>query len=92
MRTTLTLDDDLARRLKDTARLTGKTFKEVVNATLRRGFGRGELPAATLPPFKIGKKARGLRPGIDPLKFNQLVDELAVEDFLEKVRKEAEQE
>ena len=36
MRTTLTLDDDVAARLKAEARRTGKPFKQLVNECLRR--------------------------------------------------------
>jgi hypothetical protein len=38
MRTTLTLDDDLAAKLKSVARERGISFKEAVNSTLRAGF------------------------------------------------------
>jgi predicted transcriptional regulator len=36
LRSTLTLDDDLAEALNRAARLTGRSFKAVVNDTLRR--------------------------------------------------------
>ena len=49
MRTTLTLDDDLAERLADLARESRKPFKAVVNETLRRGLGES---APRLPPFR----------------------------------------
>jgi hypothetical protein len=39
------------------------------------------------PPFKITAFAMGLRPGIDPDKMNQLLDELEVEEFLKKHQK-----
>ena len=38
MRTTLTLDDDIADSLKEKARLLSKPFKQVVNEALRRGM------------------------------------------------------
>jgi Arc/MetJ family transcription regulator len=38
MRTTLTLDDDVAAKLQAEARRTGKSFKETVNGALRRGL------------------------------------------------------
>ncbi|MCY4421970.1 MAG: hypothetical protein OXC06_02750 [Acidimicrobiaceae bacterium] len=38
MRTTLTLDDDLAAALKEQAQRVGQPFKQVVNDTLRRGL------------------------------------------------------
>ena len=38
MRTTLTLDDDVAAKLKAEARRAGRPFREIVNETLRRGL------------------------------------------------------
>lgn len=38
MRTTLTLDADLAAALQDLARRTGATWKEVVNEAIRAGL------------------------------------------------------
>ena len=38
MRTTLTLDDDVAAKLKMEAHRAGRPFREVVNETLRRGL------------------------------------------------------
>lgn len=38
MRTTLTLDDDVAAKLKAESRRAGRPFREVVNETLRRGL------------------------------------------------------
>ena len=88
MRTTLTLDDDLARQLREEARHSGKSFKEVVNTTLRSGLGRGDKPVDRGPPFRVRPKACGFRSGIDLLKLNQLHDELALEDFQEKLAEE----
>jgi Arc/MetJ family transcription regulator len=38
VRTTLTLDDDVAARLKAEARRTERSFRETVNDALRRGL------------------------------------------------------
>ena len=84
MRTTLTIDDDIARALKRLARESEISFKEVVNAVLRKGLSSGEKPSAASEPFRVNAAARGFRPGIDPLKLNQLADELEVEDFLSR--------
>ncbi len=70
MRTTLTLDDDLAERLADLARESRKPFKAVVNETLRRGLGES---APKLPPFVIESHFGGLRPGLDDRSFNELM-------------------
>jgi hypothetical protein len=69
MRTTLTLDDDLAERLADLARESRKPFKAVVNETLRRGLGNS---APKLPPFVIKARPMNLRPGIDPRRLKEL--------------------
>ena len=63
MRTTLTLDDDVAAKLKTAARRSGRAFREVVNDTLRRGL----LADASRPraPFKTTVRDLGkLRPGL----------------------------
>lgn len=66
---------------------TGSSFKEVVNATLRRGLQAGEKPARRQAPFAVTPKACGFAPGVDPLKLNQLNDELELEAFQSKVRR-----
>jgi plasmid stability protein len=81
MRTTLTLDDDLARRLREKARRSGASFKEVVNAALRKGLLGGEKPSPRLPRFEVEPKACGFRSGVDVLRLNQLNDELSIEEF-----------
>lgn len=79
MRTTLTLDDDLAEALNRAARLTGRSFKAVVNDTLRRGLAQSGSGTAGLEPFVVEPQSCGWMPGIDPLRLNQLVDALEVE-------------
>ena len=82
MRITLTLDDDLAAELNRTDRLSGRSFKEVVNAVIRQGLSAGAQPsAAEHRPFVVQPQACGLQPGIDQLRLNQLVDQLDVEQF-----------
>ena len=46
MRTTLTLDDDLAGLLKQRARELGIPFNEAVNRTIRAGIGEAPRPDA----------------------------------------------
>ena len=84
MRTTLTLDDDLAAAVKVLARSSGKTFKAVVNEVMRNGLMSGEKPPLERKPFRVASAPRGFLPGIDPLKLNQLVDELETERFLKR--------
>ena len=84
MRTTLTIDDDIATALKALARNSGKTFKAVVNEVIRQGLMTGDKPVPEREPFRVASARRGFLPGIDPLKLNQLVDELEVDEFLER--------
>lgn len=83
MRITLTIDEDLADALEQRARVLGVPFKQVVNETLRRGLAAQE--AEDRPVFRVRPLRGGFRPGIDPLKLNQLNDELEVQAFLEKL-------
>ncbi len=83
MRTTLTLDDDVADFLKDQSRLYNKPFKQVVNEVLRRGMMSGSKSPELLP-FKIVPNRSSLVPGIDPRKLNQLNDQLEAEDFTDE--------
>jgi len=64
MRTTLTLDEDVAGKLKSEVRRSGRSFREIVNDTLRRGLAsrRDAKPRA---PFKVVARNLGaLRPGL----------------------------
>lgn len=59
MRTTLTIDDEIASRLKEIAYRTGKSFKSVVNESLRAGItGSADVPAPKsfrLRPASLGE-------------------------------------
>ena len=81
MRTTLTVDDDLADRLAQVARDSGQSFKAIVNDALRRGLG--EL-APSCPPFDYTPHAGSLRAGIDPRSLNELAWQLDEERFPER--------
>lgn len=72
-RTTLTLEDDVAERLLEESRRTGRTFKDVVNEALRAGLDRR---SASLPPFKVAARDMGLKPGFDLDDIEGLLDRL----------------
>ena len=78
IRTTLSLEDDLALRLADLARESKKPFKVVVNEALRRGL---EDSAPQQSEFLLKPFAGHLHAGIDDRRFNELAwdvgDELA---------------
>ena len=75
MRTTLTLDDPLAKELKKLAVETGQPFKNVVNETLRAGLRKPNVAprrAYRLIPVAMGAP----KPGVDLGKALQLADQL----------------
>lgn len=59
MRTTLTLDDDIAIRIKKLQEQEDMTFKEAINKVLREGlqsYGRtAPLPKFEIQPFDSGR-------------------------------------
>jgi hypothetical protein len=61
MRTTITLDEDVAAQLRRVMRERDLTFKDAVNSTLRAGLGtQPESRTYRLPTYRMG-----VRPGID---------------------------
>ena len=64
VRTTLTLDEDVAARLKSESRRSGRPFKEVVNDYLRLGLAEGRR-SKPREPFKVKARSLGVRPGLD---------------------------
>lgn len=78
MRTTLTLDPDVAKLLHDEQYRTKKTFKEVLNSAVRTSLrGTPSKRPKLLPP-----RAMGLRTGIDPRELAGLADDLEAESYL----------
>lgn len=86
MRTTLTLDPDVAERIRQEIHKTGKGLKAVVNDALRLGLSLQEKPAQR-PRYKVVPFSSEYVPGVDPNKLNQLADELEMEETLEKMRR-----
>ncbi len=77
MRTTLTIDSDVAERIRQELASGRRTLKEVVNERLRAGFGI--TPASPRRRFKVEPHHSAYQPGIDTAKLNQLIDELEME-------------
>ena len=84
MRTTLTLDPDVAADLKRRARRSGRPFRDVVNEALRIGLRTQTAPAARryrLHPVSLG----GVAPGIDLDRALRLADALEDEAIARKL-------
>ncbi len=86
MRTTLALDDDVVALLREEARRQGLSFKHVVNGAIRLGL-RVQGSPQQRRPYRVRPHSFGFKPGIDPDKLNQLVDELEVEMFRQRLRR-----
>jgi hypothetical protein len=82
MRTTLTLDPDVARLLEAEVHRARKPLKQVVNAALRRGLSGARPPAK---PYRAPVHAARLQPGLDRFRLNALVDELEDDAVLARV-------
>ncbi|MBI5388722.1 MAG: antitoxin [Verrucomicrobia bacterium] len=86
MRTTVTLDKDVERLLREAMHRSRSGFKDTLNAAIRTGLGR-KTAAKKRSLFIIKARPMGLRPGLDPAGFNKLADEFEVEAFVAKTRK-----
>lgn len=83
MRTTVTLDEDVAAKLKKLAHLKRRSFKATLDEVLRRGLA-GQDKAEAQRPFVVEPHAGGFLPGVDQGRLNQLTDQLEAEDFTRK--------
>jgi hypothetical protein len=84
MRTTLTIDDHLAKELKEVAHRSGKPFKEVVNETLRNGLCARHAQGPP-KPYKLETVNLGVRPGVNIDKILQLAADLEDEEIIRKM-------
>jgi hypothetical protein len=74
MRTTLTLDDDVAAKLRTESQRAGRPFREIVNETLRRGL-EGRRATAQRRAFKIKARDLGkLKPGLSLDNIAELIE------------------
>jgi len=81
MRTTLSIDDDVSAAIERFKSEKGLKFKDAVNLLLRSGLDTIEKkpdPRSYSGPVFDAK----LAPGIDPVRLNELADELELEDHL----------
>jgi hypothetical protein len=76
MRTRLTLDDDVAAKLRAESRSAGRPFREIVNQTLRRGLVSRRV-ATRRQSFKITARDLGdLKPGLSLDNVAELIEQV----------------
>jgi hypothetical protein len=79
VRTTLTLDDDVAKLLEKEVRRTGEPFKVTVNQLLRRGLASSQQPQSK--PFKVTPWKMGLPPGLSYDNIHELLEAIEGPDY-----------
>ena len=84
MRTTLTIDDDLARELREKAHKTGAPFKEVVNKAIRAGLEQIDKPKQ-VKPYKCKAYSLGYPPSADLDHALNIADRLESEEIARKL-------
>ena len=83
MRTTLMIDDRVDKELREIAKRTNKSYKQVVNETLHRGLAAPRYPKRKyrLKPSSLGEPA----PIYDLSKSLQLADQIEDEELVRKL-------
>lgn len=83
VRTTLTLDDDVARLVEDAVHRERSSMKAVVNEALRQALA---VQDERQQPYRLTPHESGIRPGYDLSGFNRLADELEDEAIFDGTR------
>lgn len=78
----MTIDPDLAAKLRRSATERGISFKDALNSALRAGLG---APAGTARPYRLRARRLGLRPGLDLDNALQLAAALEDQETIRKL-------
>jgi len=81
MRTTVTLDPDVAAKLHEAARERAVSFKVALNDAVRVGLGGG----GTARPYRVPTRRLGVRPGVELDKALALAGGLEDDETLRKL-------
>ncbi len=82
MRTTVTLDPDVAAQVRALAAQRAISFKEALNTTLRAGLAARRTSRR---PYRLPTRRMGLRPGIDLDHALRLAAALEDEEIVRKL-------
>lgn len=84
MRTTLTLDPEVARLVEDAVHRERRPMKQVVNDALRRALAPTRVRDE---PYHVTPHESAVRPGFDLAGFNRLADEMEDEAIVDNARR-----
>jgi len=87
VRTTLTLDPDVARLLEEEAHRRRKPFKQVVNDAIRKGLSP-RAARRSVERYRVVPHETKLRPGIDAGAMSRLAEELEDEAIRARISKD----
>jgi len=87
VRTTVTLDSEVAARIRTLARERRLSLEAALDAVLRRGLAELLSGDRRQQSFLVEPHDGEFRPGLDLSRLNQLADQLETEAFLEKARR-----
>lgn len=76
VRTTLTLDEDIAAKIRAEMRRSEKSLKQVVNEFLRLGLLSTRQLQSDLKPFRVRARRLGVRAGLDYDNVAELLEQL----------------
>jgi hypothetical protein len=79
MRTTINISDALLAELKARASERGRTFREILEETLRLGLAAAKGGRSQ---FRVKSHPLGLKRGFHGVSLNQLYDQIEAEDAL----------
>jgi hypothetical protein len=82
VRTTVTLDDDVAAALQAAMRERGVSFKEALNTAVRAGLSDANSPSR---PYRVTPFHAEVQPGIDLRKINRLMADWEDEEIVRKL-------
>ena len=80
MRTTVTLESDVERLIREKMHRSRKSFKKTLNDAVRQAL-MSETKLVKKTRFVVKARPMGMIPGIDPASLNDLDTDLEVEQF-----------
>jgi predicted transcriptional regulator len=83
VRTTVTLDQDVAAKLRLLARERGVSFKAALNDAVRAGLGGG---GRSVRPYRMPSRRMGVREGVDLDHTGRLLGELEDAEIMRKLQ------
>jgi hypothetical protein len=87
MRTTMTLDPDVAEQLALQQQASQLTYKQLVNQALRLGLSSMAAARTGSKPFKVRPLKLRYQPGVDEDRLQVLADQMQTEMLIEKLSK-----